>query len=137
MTTALRTLAATVAGVVVAFVLVVAVEVFSAVVHPLPQDFGGSSEEMCLHVEHYPTWVLAVVVPAWSGSALAGAWTAKRMGNVISFLIVGLIIVAALVLNISMLPYPLWFKIADLLAVPAAIAAAGRLARGMKTNHHE
>lgn len=128
MFTAFRTLAATVAGIAVAFVLVIAVELFSAVVHPLPQGFGGTTEEMCRHVERYQQWVLAVVVPAWAATAFAGAWTAKWMGNSYSFAIVGLLLFAGMVLNVSMLPYPLWFKIADLLAIPAAIAAAGRLA---------
>lgn len=133
MLTAFRTLAATVAGMIVVFVLVIAVELFGAVVHPLPQDFGGTSEEMCRHVERYPQWVLALVVPAWAATAFASAWTAKKMGNLVSFAIVGLLLMAALVFNISMLPYPLWFKIADLLAIPVAIGAAGRWSR--RTEH--
>lgn len=124
-------------GLAVAFVLVAAVEVFSAVVYPPPEDFWGTREEICRHVEHYPPWVLAVVVPAWAASAFAGSWTAKSMGNVYSLAIVGLLLFAGLVLNISMLPYPLWFKIAVLFAIPVAIAAAGRLARRKKTNDHE
>lgn len=120
-----------VAGVFVAFLLVVAVELFSNVVHPFPEDFGGTPEEVCRHVERYPPWVLALVVPAWAFAAFAGSWTAKRIGNVYSFAIVSLLLLAALVLNISMLPYPLWFKVASLLATAAAILAAGRsLTRG-------
>jgi hypothetical protein len=77
----LRTLAAVFAGLLVLFILVVAVELFSAVVHPLPEDFGGTKEEMCRHVERYPQWVLAVVVPAWAVAAFASTWTARRIGN--------------------------------------------------------
>ena len=29
---------------------------------------------MCLHVERYPPWILALVVPAWAGTAFAGTW---------------------------------------------------------------
>src|SRR5262245_1729895 len=125
---ALRTLAAIVVGMFVAFVLVVAVELFSSMVHPLPEDFGGTPEEMCRHVERYPPWVLALAVPAWAVTAFAGTWTAKRLGNLWSSAIVGLLLLTALVFNISMLPYPLWFKIANLLLIPAAIFAGGRLA---------
>ena len=64
MKTVLRTLAAVLAGIAVLFLMVVAVELFSAVVHRLPKDFGGTNQEMCQHVERYPSWVLAVVVPA-------------------------------------------------------------------------
>jgi hypothetical protein len=117
----------------VAFVLVVAVELFSAVVHPLPEDFGGTTEEMCRHVERYPHWVLAVVVAAWAVTAFAGTWTARRLGNLWSFAIVGLLLLAALVFNISKLPYPMWFKIVNLLVIPAAIVAGGRLSTRNKT----
>jgi hypothetical protein len=120
MKTALRTFAAIVAGLLVALLLVVAVEGFSAVVHPLPEKFGGTPEEMCRHVERYPPWVLAVVVPAWAGTAFAGVWIAQRIGNLVSSTFVGLLLIAAVAFNESMLPYPTWFKIGNLLAVPAA-----------------
>ena len=129
----LRTLAAILAGLLVLFIVVVAVELFSAVVHPLPEDFGGTTEEMCRHVERYPQWVLAVVVPVWAGAALASTWTARRIGNLFSAAIVGLLLLAALVFNISMLPYPTWFKIANLLAIPIAVFAGSRLSMRHKT----
>jgi H+/Cl- antiporter ClcA len=133
MKTALRTLVAVLAGLFVAFILVVAVELFSAVVHPLPEDFGGTKEEMCRHVERYPHWVLAVVVPAWGLAAFVSTWTARKLGTFMSFAIVGLIFLAALVLNISMLPYPIWFKVANLLVIPTAILAGSRLSLRHKT----
>lgn len=123
----LRSFAAVVAGLTVAFILVIAVELFSAVVHPLPEGFGGTTEEMCQHVARYPQWVLAVVVPAWAVAALVSTWTARRLGNFYSSAIVGLLLLAAVVLNISMLPYPTWFKITNLLVTPTTILAGGRL----------
>ncbi len=125
----LRSFAAVLAGLLVLFILVVAVELFSAVVHPLPEDFGGTNEEMCQHVERYPDWVLAIVVPAWAVAALISTWTAQRIGNLYSSAIVGLLLLAALVFNISMLPYPTWFKIANLLVIPTAILVGNRYSR--------
>ena len=61
-----------------AFLLLVGVELFSAVVHPVPPNFGGTKEEMCQHVARYPQWVLAVVVPLWALTAFLGAWTARK-----------------------------------------------------------
>ena len=57
----LRILAGTIVGLFLAFVLIVGVEGFSAVVHPLPEGFGGTMEETCRHVEKYPQWVLAIL----------------------------------------------------------------------------
>ena len=123
----LRSLAAVLAGLLVLFVLTVAVEAFSAVVHPFPEGFGGTQEEICQHVERYPQWVLAVVIPAWAVAAFASTWTAARIGNLYSSAIVGLLLLAALVCNISMLPYPTWFKIANLLVIPIAVFAGSRI----------
>jgi hypothetical protein len=133
MKAAFRAVAAVFAGLVVAFILVVALELLSAVVHPLPEDFGGTSEEMCRHVERYPQWFLAVGVLAWAVTAFVGTWIAQRIGNLYSAATVGLLLLAALVLNISMLPYPIWFKIGNLLAIPAAVVAGSRLSRRHKT----
>ena len=71
MAAALSGIAAIIAGIIVALIFVVAVEWFSAVVHPVPPDFRGTMEEMCLHVARFPHWVLALVVPAWAGTAFA------------------------------------------------------------------
>jgi hypothetical protein len=129
----LRTLAATFIGLFLAFVLIVGVEGFSAVVHPLPQDFGGTMEELCRHVERYPQWVLAVVVPMWAVAALVSTGIARRIGNLYSSGIVGLLLLSALVLNLSKLPYPIWFKVANLLAIPVAIVAGCRFSGRRKT----
>ena len=129
----LRTLAGTVIGLFVAFVLIVGVEGFSTVVHPFPEDFGGTMEEMCRHVERYPQWVLAAVVPMWAVAAHVSTWIAQRIGNLYAAGIVGLLLLSALVFNLSMLPYPIWFKVANLLVVPAAILAGSRFSGRRKT----
>jgi hypothetical protein len=98
-------------GIVVALVLVVAVELFSAVVHPLPPDFGGTEEEMCAHVERYPQWVLAAATVLWGGTTFLSCAVAKRIGNRWSGLTVGLLLLAAVLFNVAKLPYPMWFKV--------------------------
>jgi hypothetical protein len=127
MKSVLRSIAAVLAGLLVLFTLVMAVELFSAVVYPFPEGFEGTKEEICRHVERYPQWVLAVVVPAWVLAAFASTWTARRIGNLASSAIVGLLLLAGLICNISMLPYPIWFKIANLLLIPIAILAGTKV----------
>jgi hypothetical protein len=133
MKTVLRTVAATLAGLVVLLILTIAVELFSAVVYPLPQNFGGTREEMCLHIARYPYWVLGIVVPAWAAAAFLSSWTAGRIGNFYSSAVVGMLLLAALVINVSMLPYATWFRIASLLVIPAAVFAGIRLSVRHKT----
>lgn len=128
LTALVRILTGAFLGSLVAFVVIVGVEVFSNVVHPFPTDFGGTHDEVCRHVERYPAWVLAAVVPLWGVAALAGSWIARRIGNLPAAWIVGLLLVSGLVLNLSMLPYPIWFKAGNLVVLPTAILAGIRSA---------
>jgi hypothetical protein len=98
---------AVVAGMALAFALVVAVEFFSSVVHPFPANFDGN---IPAHVKRYPQWVLAVVVLMWGATAAVATWVASRIGGRLTGAIVTLLLAAALAFNLSMLPYVLWFK---------------------------
>jgi hypothetical protein len=125
----LRSSAAIVLGLLVALALATGVEVFGNVVHPFPADYDGSMEQTCAHVERFPAWVLAAVVPAWGFTALAGVWTAGRLANRGCALAVGLLLVAAVAFNVAMLPYPLWFKLAAVIAIVAAVSCGTYLSR--------
>jgi len=120
MSAIIRRVSAILAGLLLALALVVAVELFSAVVHPTPPGFTGTQEEMCAHVARYPHWVLAVVVVAWSATGFAAAWLATRLGSISAGAIVSAFLFVALAANLAMLPYPTWFK----LAMPVCFAAA-------------
>jgi hypothetical protein len=117
----LRILLAVVAGMALAFALVVAVELFSAVVHPFPPGLDpnapGSIPE---HVRRYPGWILAVCGLMWGATAAAATWVASRIGGRLAGAVVTLLLAAALAFNLSMLPYVMWFKI----AMPATFFAA-------------
>jgi len=117
----LRIVLAVVAGMALAFVLVVAVEMFSAVVHPFPPGLDpnapGSIPE---HVRRYPGWILAVCGLMWGATAAAATWVAARLGGRLAGAVVTLLLAAALAFNLSMLPYVMWFKI----AMPAAFFVA-------------
>ena len=124
----LRTSAAFLVSLLVTFLLIFGVEVFSNVVHPLPVGTDLTHDTICLHVANYPAWILAVVVPMWGGTATIGTWIAQRIGNVYSAAALGVLLVSGVALNLSMLPYPIWFKSVTLLVVPLAAIAGSRLA---------
>ena len=115
-----------------AFVLVIAVELFSAVVHPVPPGFTGTMDEMCQHVARYPDWVLGVVVLAWSATAFVSTWVATRMGNRGAGIAVSLILTIAIVCNVSKLPYAMWFKVVMLSCFPVACYLG--VLRGVRTS---
>ena len=117
MKSAIRTLFAIVVGMALAFALVVAVELFSAVVHPIPTGFKGNIGE---HVRRYPHWVLGVVVLAWGVTSTSATWVASRVGNRLAGSVVALLLAWALIFNLTMLPYTLWFKVVMFSAFPIA-----------------
>ena len=113
-------------GMIVAIALMIGVELFSSVVHPVPTDFGGTMAAMCEHVAQYPQWVLAVVTSVWPMAAFASTWTANRIGGRAAGLSIGLMLTVGLLFNITKLPYVVWFKIAIVTSVVAAISLALR-----------
>ena len=116
-----RILLAVVAGMALAFALVVAVELFSAVVHPFPPGFDPNAPgSIPAHVQRYPGWVLAVAGLMWGATAAAATWVASRIGGRLAGALVTLLLASALAFNLSMLPYVMWFKI----AMPAAFFVA-------------
>lgn len=125
------------AGLAVAFLLVIAVELFSAIVHPFPEGFGGTEEEVCAHVEKYPAWVLAVVVPMWALVVFCSVWVARKVGGLATSIVVGTLLLAAVGFNQWMLPYPIWFEVANFVALPLGIVGAIRFARTTVDNSPE
>ena len=112
-----RTLLAIVAGMGLAMVLLIAVEFLSSIVHPYPPNFDG---DIPAHVRRYPQWFLGVAVLAWGATAAAAGWVASRIDPRWAGIVVALLLAGGLIFNLSKLPYPMWFKIAMLIAFPVA-----------------
>ena len=132
-----RWFGAVVAAIVAAMALLSAVELFSAVVHPFPPDSPQTYEAMCAHVANYPQWVLAAVVPMWAATAYLSTWIAGRLGGRGCAVFVAVLLLSAVMYNLSMLPYPLLFKVAQLIAIVVAVVAAYRLLRPKEMNHED
>ncbi len=126
--TVFRSVAAFTLGLIASFALIFGVEILSNIVHPFPSDFTGTKEEICMHVARYPNWILAGVVVAWGMTAAVGTWIARRVGSVYSGAALGVLLVAGVALNVSMLPYPIWFKVVIMIVVPIAALSGVRLA---------
>jgi len=129
----IRSVASVILGLLVAMVLVIAVEGVSAIVHPFPPGFNGTPGEMYEHVANYPDWVLTAAVAAWGTTAFASTWLATRVGaarHPAHGIVVGLLLLLAVVFNMYLLPYPLWFEILNLAVFPLGIYCGVKLGRG-------
>src|SRR5260370_36795488 len=97
-------------GLVTAMFLIVGIEYFSSIVHPFPPGVDPTDYEVCkAHVARYPAWVLLLVVLGWGLTTFLSSWLATRLGSgryLAHGIVVGSILLALAVMNMSMLPYP-------------------------------
>jgi hypothetical protein len=126
-----RTILGAVAGLVVAFVTIMLVEMAGHVVYPPPPGIDpGNTADMARLIGMLPPGALLFVVAAWAIGAFDGGFVAALIagGNRprIAALVPALMVVAGVVAMIVAMPaHPLWMSVAGLLLpVPAALAGA-------------
>jgi hypothetical protein len=106
----MRMLVGIVAGVVVAFLCVFAVEWIGHGLYPAPAglDIIKPADQARL-MEAMPSAAKAMVLIGWFVGALAGAWVANRIaGRGLAGWIVALLVIAAGVATMLMIPHPAW-----------------------------
>lgn len=117
-----RSVGAVLVGLVAAMFLIAGVEVVSSIFHPFPSGVDPTDYEVCTaHVARYPAWVLLLVVLGWGLTTFLSAWLATRLGSGrhrAHGIVVGSILLALAVTNMSMLPYPIWFWACNLVIFP-------------------
>lgn len=118
---------ATLVGLVVAVVLVGALEWVSHQIYPPPADLDLSDREaLTEHIRQSPTGALLLLVLAHIVAAIGGGFVAGKLSDTPKptpgYIIGGLLLVAG-VANLIMIPgHPIWFWVLEiLLYVPAAL----------------
>ena len=114
----LRTILGIVAGVVVAFVVLMGLEMAGHAAMPPSAGLDPADpEDLKQMVASASTAAKAWVVFAWFAAAVAGGWLARRLSRAswAGWVIAGLIVVGGIA-NIMMIPHPLWMQIAAVAA---------------------
>jgi hypothetical protein len=128
-----RSLIAVVLALVLALALIVGVEVISSILHPLPPGRDPNDLEVVKeHVARYPPEVLLLAGMAWGLTTFFSAWLATRLGadrHPAHGILVGLLLLSAAIANMSMLPYPKWFWILNLVVLPTGMCLGAWLGR--------
>jgi hypothetical protein len=123
-TTVGRSLAGTFAGVVTAFVLVLAIESAGLPLFPPPAGMDPlDTESIRQHLSEIHPGSFVMVLVAWTAAAIAGPWVARRVaGDAPAWpsLSVALLFLALCVYNLVVVPSPLWMKVAAIVLVPIA-----------------
>jgi hypothetical protein len=104
-----------------------------AMLYPFPPGADTSdAEAVRVQVANYPHWILALAVVLWGGTVFVSAWIATRLGagrHPAHGIGVGALLCLAAAVNMSMLPYAIWFEVACAVVFPLAIYFAVRAGR--------
>ena len=114
----LRIILGIIAGVVLAFAVMMGLEMISFVVFPPPAGLDPADpEDLKRIVAAAPFAAKAWVVFGWFAAAVAGGWLARRLSRKdwAGWVIAGLIVVGG-VFNFLNIPHPLWMQIAAVVA---------------------
>jgi len=120
------------AGTVVAFLFVFGVEWIGHSLYPPPAglDIHDPADQARL-IDSMPAAAKAMVLAAWFVGALAGAWTANRIaGQRIAGWVVALLVIAAGVVTMMMIPHPVWMWAGGIALPLLAGWIADRMAAG-------
>lgn len=131
----LRSFAAVMMGLIVAFVVTFGIELINNRIHPLALPPGADyHDRSALNAAkaQLPATALVVVVLEWFLAALSGAWVATRIarGDHRPAWFLGVTLVAGAVRNLLEFPHPVWFWIAGLTFYALGIGLGARRGGG-------
>jgi len=131
----LRTILGVLAGVVVMFAVILAIEAVGHIVYPLPVGLDpmnpAHEAAFAQFVATMPFAAKAMLVAAWTLGAFAGGFVAARIARHPrgAAVLIALMVMSGVVGMVIRVPHPSWLTAAGLLLpIPAALLAA-RLAR--------
>ncbi len=118
-----------IAGVITGFVIVFVGDSTSHAINPPPIGLNFMDKNVMLaYVASIPTYVLVIMMFFWLFSSFMGGMVAGRINRVEwkrSGVITGAILMAAAILNMALIPHPLWMWITALIGyIPAAFIGA-------------
>jgi hypothetical protein len=124
-----RSILAVLLGVVVGGLLIATVEFVSHLIYPPQPDLDPAGiEALKAAIANDPVGALLFILLAWALGSLGGGWIAAsiaRRSHTRHALIVGAILMVMGILNMVMIPHPLWFWLAALvLFLPASYLGA-------------
>lgn len=126
-----RKILAVVVGVVVGAAVVWAVQLVGHRLVPLPPGMDPTDmESVRAHMAEIPAAAFGFVLLGYVLGALVGGYTAARIGRAKGpALVVGAILLVFGLMNVVLIPHPLWFTVATVVVFLPAAWLGGKLAR--------
>ena len=121
----LKSVLAVILSIAEGILLFVVIEGVSSILHPWPEDFAGTFEEISRQVETYPAWVLALLGGVGYGvTMLICSFIATRLGhnrNPWHGYGVSVFLFSMVLLNLTQLPYPTWYWVLMFTVLPLSL----------------
>jgi hypothetical protein len=117
------------AGLVAGVVVIMIVQAVGHKVYPPPPGFDPSNAEaLKALMASMPVGALLFVLLSYALGAFGGGLIAARIGkHLVPALVVGGLLTVASIMNLTMVPHPTWFAVANLLLVLPLAFAGGKL----------
>ena len=128
-----RTILGILAGMVTAWLLIMVCQFASGLLYPPPPGMDlRQPEQLAAFIAQAPLAAMVLVVASWVLGAFIGGWVAAKIAREhpqFAALMIGVLVLAGVVANNTMIPHPLWMTVLGvLLPLPAAWLGA-RMAR--------
>ncbi len=136
----LRSIGSVLLGLVVGFIVVLAVEFADYKLFPPPPGLNlleSSAQAMKDYETHAPLGAMVMVILGWGISTLLASWLTARFApapKMLHGMIVGIFLLGAGIANMLEFPHPLWFWICGVLVFLPAAYIGSRLAAGSGVN---
>lgn len=107
-----------IAGLIAGGIAIYVVEMFSAMRYPLPENIDPADiEAMKAHIRQLPLGAYLFIILAWCAGSLVGGFIAGIIVQekaTLYALIVGAVLMSFGLINLIMVPHPVWFWFAGL-----------------------
>lgn len=128
-----RTILGILAGMVTAWLLIMVCQFASGLLYPPPPGMDlRQPEQLAAFIAQAPLAAMVLVVASWVLGAFIGGWVAAKVARehpLFAAVMIGVLVLAGVVANNTMIPHPLWMTVLGvLLPLPAAWLGA-RMAR--------
>jgi hypothetical protein len=130
---ALQSIRAVLLGLIVAALIIAAVEGVGHHLYPLPAGLDvNNAEALAAAIAQLPVGALMTVLIGWALGAFAGGWLAARIAPVAPLrhaIVLAVLLLAAGVADMMTIPHPIWFVAAAVLIFPLFAFLGARLTR--------
>ena len=134
----LRQIGAVLLGMICGGITVGLIEMINGMLYPQPAEVAGDPERLAQWIATLPVLAFLILLVAWSAGFFVGPYVARQTAadrSMIPCAIVWVVLVAATLANLVMLPHPWWVSLAAMVSAVVGGSGSYRDDREPKDSH--